>query len=83
MADCSFNRAASRFSRKSASRVSTFVRFGQLAFYQEDGLFVSERGWFTLEAGASAGDRRLSGRFMLDGDMTFEEKSRGFYSLFS
>ncbi len=64
-------------------RVSTFVRFGQLAFYQEDGVFISERGWFTLEAGASAGDIRLSDRFMLQRDMTFEEKSRGFYSLFS
>ncbi len=61
-------------------RVKAFIRYSQLAFSVNDGKFMAEKGWFSIQVGSSSDKPELEGRFFLAGDMMFDGRKRGFYS---
>ncbi len=59
------------------------VQHGQLGFYSGEGTFTAERGRYTVRISASSVDIRLEGKFLLERDIVFDGRTRGFWADFN
>lgn len=63
--------------------VSFSMDYSQLGFFCGNGNFKVEKGWFTIQVGASSTDIRLEDRFKVEEDRIYQGRCRAFWADFN